>query len=661
MIDAQSGAGGGGGAAGGGGGAAAGAGSAGTAGTGTAGAGAVSGTAQPGIAVRGSSPANTGGRAAPAGTVNTFGGASTIQANPNTVGANGSGITAPAAPGTGQGALQTAQQGTAMPATLPTGVQNTLGTFAANGQLGTVSAVPGQPGTFRATVTQNGVPMDITVGANGQILSRTPVTGSPGTSQASGVAAGNVVGTGVAGSATTPFVTGTVLPPTAVVMDELPNTIQESIRAQLGAAEANRVMQQRTPNGVNYLVSYDQNGRPMMLVVGPDGRIISNGPAAPSRASATASATAGDRGVTNNAASRNETLTLDQIPDDVENVLKQTAPYAEVRTVTREQRVGGDVYVIAVRDGDRAGEITIDQNGKVIRDTRRDLSALTARVPAKNDDRPEGMPLDSLPVAIKNAVRAYASSSDIRSITLGSDTDGRTVYDVVFYRDGRRDRMIIRKDGTLLRIEENVSPALELASNKPAVLAVGDLPVEVQDTIRRQTDNVEIKEIQTKEVANQTVYSVRWETNGAPVELLVSRDGVVIQPEGSAQSDRADAPAPAILDREEQAVVKVVDDTPGTNRETENVGVAARTESGVSVNASASTDDAPRSAVKLDDAPQPVRDTAKKLAGAGLVESVSPKLEASGMVYEVRYQDNGQSRTVIIDRNGKVVTEATQP
>ena len=45
--------------------------------------------------------------------------------------------------------------------TLPTGVQNTLGSFAANGQLGSVTAVPGQPGTFRATVTQNGVPMEI--------------------------------------------------------------------------------------------------------------------------------------------------------------------------------------------------------------------------------------------------------------------------------------------------------------------------------------------------------------------------------------------------------------------------------------------------------------------------------------------------------------------
>jgi uncharacterized membrane protein YkoI len=504
--------------------------------------------------------------------------------------------------------------------------------------------------------------MEITVGSNGQILSQAPVTGTPGTAAqgaqslvgtggAAGVAPGNAVGT-------TPFV-GTVLPPTAVVMEDLPNTIQEAIQGQLGKAEANRVMQQRTPNGVNYLVSYDQNGRPMMLVVGPDGRILSNGPAR-SGAAASATATARTRGSTSAAATQEETMTLNDLPDDVEEVLKQTAPYAEVRTVTREQRVGADVYVIAVRDGDRAGEITIDNEGKVISDTRRDLSTLTTQTPARTDDRPAGMPLDTLPVAIKNAVNAYAAASDIRSITLGLDRDGRTIYDVVFYRDGRRDRMIVRKDGTLVRIEENVSPALELASAKPPVLAIGDLPQEVQDTIRRQTDNVQVKAIETKEVANQTVYSVQWETNGAPVELLVSRNGVVIQPEGSVES--ANAPQPAILDREEQAVVKVVDDTPGTTAVTRDVGAAAQAESdrGVSVSANVSTEGESRSAVRLEDAPEAVRNTAKKLAGAGVIESVSPKLEDSGMVYEVRYRDRGESRTVMIDRAGEVLPESTE-
>ena len=209
IIDAQSGAGG---AAAG---AAAGGASAatGTAATpGTAGSAATeTGTVAPGgQAVRGSSPASTGGRANPAGTVNTVGGASALEARPNNIGADGSGITAPAAPGTAQGAQRSTTS--AQTTTLPTGVQNTLGGFAANGQLGSVTAVPGQPGTFRATVTQNGVPMEITVGANGQILSRTPMTGTPAIAPNSGAVNAqtttplNGVAAGVNPNANTPFV-----------------------------------------------------------------------------------------------------------------------------------------------------------------------------------------------------------------------------------------------------------------------------------------------------------------------------------------------------------------------------------------------------------------------------------------------------------------------
>ena len=665
LVEGQSG----GGAAGGG--AAAGGAAGGTAagGTATAGSGtAAGGVVTSGTAVRGSSGNTTGGRATSAGAANTVGGASVLEANPNNIGQSG-GIATQVAPGSQVGTQPAAQLNT-----LPVGAQRTLGTFAANGQLGSVTAVPGQPGTFRATVTQNGVPMELTIGANGQILSRTPVTGSGGTTPNNGTVAAQqglngatingvpVNNANANGVGTTPFVSGSVLPPTAVVMGDLPNNIQESIRAQLGGVDPSRIMQTRSANGANYVVTYDQNGRPMTLVVGPDGRIISNGPAAP-----TASATASARTTTN--ATREVTMTLDELPNEIEEALKNTAPYAEVRTVTREQRVGGDVYVIAVRDGDRAGEITFDDDGKVIRDTRRDLSALTPRKNVVDIDKPQGMPYDTLPVAIKNAIRAYASTADIRSITLGADNDGRTIYDVIFYRDGRRDRMVIRKDGSLNRIENDVSPALELASTKAPVIALGDLPQEVQDTVRRQTDNVQIKDINTKEVANQTVYAVRWETNGAPVELLVNRDGTVIQTEGSTTSESANAPRPAILDREEQAVVKVVDDTPGTNRETlNNVGTAARTERGVSVSAEANTGSSSTSSatVQISDAPQPVQDTAKKLAGAGVIESVTPKLEAGGMVYEVRYQDvsSGTSRTVQIDRTGQALPDkqtATEP
>jgi hypothetical protein len=63
--------------------------------------------------------------------------------------------------------------------------------------------------------------------------------------------------------------------------------------------------------------------------------------------------------------------------------------------------------------------------------------------------------------------------------------------------------------------------------------------------------------------------------------------------------------------------------------------------------------------VKLSDAPDAVQDTAKKIAGSGTIQSISPKLKGATMVYEVRYLDNGQARIVEIDRSGKVQPEST--
>ena len=663
-----------------------------------------------------SQPANAplvGGASAIEGAPNNIGGAQ------NTGGITASPNTAPGAAGTLPSGVPTTT--TTIPFnTLPTSVQSTLQGFSTSGALESITPVPGRAGTFRARVTQNRVPVQLMIAPNGQVVSRTPVQGNftaaptaniPASVQAgipltslppalrnsiqgqlrgaavqtisrdelpngsvlrvtalqNGVptefrfaANGTLLGTApVAGTATSAFLGGTLVPGSAVVLDDLPDSIQTAIRGQLGEADANRIMQQRSAAGVNYVVSYDQNGRPMTMVVGPDGRVLSNGPA---NVGVAATATRGTAGATNDtdAATDSTTMRLDDLPNDVANILKQRAPYAEVRTITREQRVGGDVYVIAVRDGDRAGEITIDAEGRVVSDERRDLSALTPRAPAKTDGKPQGLPHDELPVAIKNAIKAYATASDIRSITLGLDRDGRTVYDVIFYRDGNRDRLILAKDGSLVRIEENVSPLLEVDSFKPPVIAVGDLPAEVRDTIRRQTDSVAIDEITTKEIGDKTVYRVKYNTNGAPVELLVSTDGEVVVPKGSLDPEDPSEPVNAAVDREEPSPSEVIAPTAAQARAEENreneasVGISARSETGASVSAPA---EPASSTMSLSDTPKPVQNTVSKLAGSSTVQSVSPVLGASGVNYQVTFLKDGKRQTVLINKDGKVQEE----
>jgi uncharacterized membrane protein YkoI len=528
---------------------------------------------------------------------------------------------------------------------LPEAVQSSLQTqLGANGQVQTVSRDDLANGTlFRVTTTQNGVPTEMRFAANGTFLGSAPINGT----------------------VTSPFLaTGGVLPGTAVVMSDLPTGVQSAVRSQLGNGRLNQLTQLQGTNGVMYAVSYDVNGRPMVMTIGPDGRVISNNPitgvgGAGNRSSGTGSSI-NSTTRTNN--SNRTSMRMEELPTSVQDTLRREARGAEVRSITREKRVGGDIYTVSVRGDNNAGELTIAQDGKVVTDNRRTFAELTVPKATLDDEKVTGIPYSTVPVAIQNAIKAYATASDIRSIQLGSDADGRTIYDVIYYHNGQRDRMIVQKDGTVRRIEQNVSPALEIPDAKKApVIAIGDLPQAVRDTIRRQTEGVAVKDISTKQVGSETVYQVHYRTNGAPVELLVATDGRVVLPEGSLDREAAGAPEPASVAREELASAKVIPASDAPAR-TENTGTAASSERGsvnsnVTTSGAPSTQSAPASNVSISDVPQPVQNTAKKLAGSATIDSISPKLSDAGVTYEVAFLQNGARKTVVVNKDGVVINE----
>ena len=230
-------------------------------------------------------------------------------------------------------------------------------------------------------------------------------------------------------------------------------------------------------------------------------------------------------------------------------------------------------------------------------------------------------------------------------------------------RDGRRDRMLVTKDGTLIRIEEDVPPAVVASSSATPEIAIGDLPRPVRDTIRRQTDQVMVDNIETTVVADQTAYKVSYRTNNMPVELLVGTDGTVILPVGDLAVEGASAavPAPAPV-REETPVreVNVAIDTPDTDDHLPAAGVAASREVGGEADATHESEpveaDRPdrASTVTLADVPLQVQTTAKELAGGAVIESIAPKLKEGKVVYEITYSQDGRESTLTVNKDGQV-------
>lgn len=588
---------------------------------------------------------------------------------------------------------------------LPTQVQNSLRAQSGNLPLGTVTQfqTPNGP-VYMTTITRNGQLVPVAVHPNGTLmnpntipalqqntavrtttptggsvdpntgLNNVPVANSPGTLPGSASASG--VATTQAG-----------IPATA-----LPASIQTAIRSQLPNATIQTISRDETQSGSLYRVTVNQNGVPTELRFAPNGTllgstVLTDSATAPIAATVPAAAvvvgedsnrgnqaqgvpaqrqtgnnlnsTPGQINVITNqlpvinrgATNRSETIRVSDLPEAVAAVMEDNVSAKDVRQVRRDQRDGEDRYFLAFIENGQYGELEIAASGEVIRDSRKtgDVKvSIIGRAPI--EDKRHILDYNVLPAAVRNAVQAYAEPGQVRSARLTKDKDGATVYEVVVYADGKRDRLVVSKEGVLTRYEDNAPISAEATTvDKTPVLAIGDLPREVQDTIRRQTDTVRIEEIRSTTINGNTVFQVAWQTNGTPAELLVAADGAVIYPAGAILTEAAGEdrlnPVP---DSEEPEVVQKLE------VKSESVGRAAGSVTGRSNSTVVlpESDEIQLTSVRLEETPEPVQETIRKLGGSTVIESISPRVADTGVVYKVSYKVDGVRKTMTLDKEG---------
>lgn len=591
-----------------------------------------------------------------------IGGASALEARPNTIG--GATVTSPSvgAPagasalpsaGTipsatagaigvngqavaGANAIGNAQAGIPI-TTLPANLQQSIQTRLGNGQVQTISRDDLANGSiFRVTTLQNGVPTEMRFAANGAFLGSTVLQGSATSTFTPGVAGSTLGAPGA-----------TVIPGGGVVLDTLPDPVQSTVRSQVGTGRINRIV----PQGQGWVVTYDLNGRPTTLLVSADGRILRAGTTATGTAPAGSTGTARDQtdAASTNNNRRSSSIEVDDLPGGVRTSLQNELGAANVQFINREQRATGDVYAIGARTDDEYVQITFDAEGRIVRDSRATPVIAVGAAESARTKNNSNLPMARLPVAVRDAIKAYAADSDVRSVNLGLD-QGRTVYDVVYMKSGRRDRLVISKDGSVVRTEQNVSPAYDNGGKAPR-MAIGDLPPQVRETIRRQTDNVTVDEVSMREIGDQVLYAVRYKTNGAPIELLVDSDGSMVVPETSPDAQQANAARPAPIPYVEEEVIRTVP----ANEVTEATGAPARSETRAVVSTPTDENAEPEiQTVPLSDVPVAVQKSAKNLAGQRVIEAITPRLGDSGVVYEVTVSDGKDTQVLRLNKDGVV-------
>jgi uncharacterized membrane protein YkoI len=120
--------------------------------------------------------------------------------------------------------------------------------------------------------------------------------------------------------------------------------------------------------------------------------------------------------------------------------------------------------------------------------------------------------MDQVPPAVQQAVKAYASESEIKGIEDG-DVDGTKVIEFDLEKNGRKSEIAFRKNGRLFSTEEDV--------------ALADLPAAVRKTINGKGAGGAIGTPEKVVQEGKTSYEVVIEKGGKKTEFTISPAGKV--------------------------------------------------------------------------------------------------------------------------------------
>lgn len=129
------------------------------------------------------------------------------------------------------------------------------------------------------------------------------------------------------------------------------------------------------------------------------------------------------------------------------------------------------------------------------------------------DEKEVKITLNQVPAAVQQAVKAYASESEIKGIE-DSDVDGTKVIEFDITKKGKSSEVAFRKDGRLFSTEEEIRMA--------------DLPDAVRNGITKKGAGGRVGTPEKVVQEGKTSYEVVIEKRGKKTEYTFSPEGKVI-------------------------------------------------------------------------------------------------------------------------------------
>jgi uncharacterized membrane protein YkoI len=142
--------------------------------------------------------------------------------------------------------------------------------------------------------------------------------------------------------------------------NELPPTVQKTVRAQAPQAEIADVSH-KTENGIDvYEVQFREPGRNPKIVVAADGKLIATDMARPAGAIERALTPTGATGTK-----------LSALPEKVQRTIQSTAPGAPIADISRHEKDGRVIYDVEFQEKGKNPSIRVAEDGTLVQDLQK--------------------------------------------------------------------------------------------------------------------------------------------------------------------------------------------------------------------------------------------------------------------------------------------------
>jgi uncharacterized membrane protein YkoI len=227
-----------------------------------------------------------------------------------------------------------------------------------------------------------------------------------------------------------------------------------------------------------------------------------------------------------------QTLTVEQLPAAVQNVIKTETKNGPVNNIQQLTRNGRTVYQIGLKQPNGEKNIYLNADGSYFQDTGTSVASGAAR-----SGRTFDVKMEQLPQNVQNVIKSETSNGAVKRIQQMAH-NGRSIYKVSLEKSGGGEKLIyLNKDGTYVQDQPQSSVGAPAASStgsrgslsNATKVTFDKVPAAAQKAIQAAAGSAAIEDIDKGMLNGKTVYEAAFKQNGNTVELRVDEQGNVIQ------------------------------------------------------------------------------------------------------------------------------------